>query len=131
VANPVTKQTTATKQTPASLPRQHDPAVFISWQANSGTGQGVLTGPVEPSVVVRSIDLGDLLVDDSMASDSTIKVKKKGPKCYCCRMHEHFLNDCTIELCDICQLVGHDLKIALFVMLRSLRCQCIVFVMTS
>jgi hypothetical protein len=100
-------------------------------QANSGTRQGVLTGVVEPSVVVRSIDQGDLSVDDSVAADGTIKAKKKGLECYRCGMQGHFFNDCTIELCDICQLVGHDLKIVLFIMLRSQQCQCIAFVMMS
>jgi hypothetical protein len=46
--------------------------------------------------------------EETLSADGAARAKKKAPKCYRCGMQGHFLNDCTIELCDICQLAGHD-----------------------
>jgi hypothetical protein len=74
-------------------------------------------------LAVAGIGGKDSIVDFEGMSETEFVAanKKKGPSCFRCRQHGHFLNDCEVILCDCCQKPDHDmlLKTALCTRLRG------------
>ncbi|KAK1621261.1 hypothetical protein QYE76_026778 [Lolium multiflorum] len=68
--------------------------------------------PEEVMLAVAGIGSKDSVthVEGMSEADFVAANTKKGPSCFRCRQHGHFLNDCEVILCDCCQKPDHATK---------------------